>query len=260
MTQEQIGFPDFQEEARRRIGPLLDSAIAVREVGRELLSERCSGELALVVRDIARSVANSMESVLILAYNGCPDDALRIVRTMFESAVTVHFLDGHPEHLQDYVDFLWVKRKLYLDGRLKSAPGQAELVDLQQLEKINIEYERVKARFADRKGKVRNSWCRMSLRAMAEEVKADSMYGGMYGFTSSFIHTDMLGLVSASAGGDAVISVPSLDNMPLALQMGIFSYAMTLTAINQISGSKLDGRLEQALRQVGRAYSDLGIG
>ncbi len=50
-------------------------------------------------------------------------------RTMFESAVTVHYMDSHPELVQDYVDFLWVKRKLYHEDRLKSAPGQAERMD-----------------------------------------------------------------------------------------------------------------------------------
>ncbi len=257
MRQEQIGFPGFQEEVRRSIGPLLDGAFAFRDIGQELLSKRCAGELAAVVREIARSVANSMESVLILVSNGCPDDAFRIARSMFESAVTVHYLDSHPELVRDYVDFLWVKRKLYHEDRLKYAPGQAERMDPRQLERMNSEYERVKSRFMDRNGKVRNSWCRITFRAMAEEVKAAPIYGGMYGFTSSMTHTDMLGLHSASAGGDGVIPVPSLPNIPLVLQMAIVSYAMTLTAISKIASSKLDGRLEQAFAQFKKVCADL---
>ncbi len=179
---------------------------------------------------------------------------------MFESAVTVHYLDSHPELVQDYVDFLWVKRKLYHEDRLKSAPGQTEWMDPRKLEQMNSEYERVKTRFMGSKGKVRNRWCRTDFRAMAEEVKADSMYCGLYGFTSSITHTDMLGLVSASGGGDAVILVPSLHSVPLALQMGIFSYAMTLTAINQIADLKLDDRLDEAFRQFKNASAVPAIG
>jgi hypothetical protein len=213
-----------------------------------------------VVREIARSVANSLESVLILVSNGCADDAFRIARTMFESAITIHYLESHPDLVQDYVDFLWVKRKRHHDDLVKYAPSQAERVDPQQLEQMNAEYERVKPRFTDRKGKVRNSWCRVSIRAMAEEIKADSMYGGMYGFTSSITHTDMLGLVSASEESDAVLSVPSLVNLPLALQMGVVSHAMTLSAVNQIGGLKFDDSLDEAFEQFKQASADLPTG
>lgn len=260
MEHQQIGFPDFQKEVRCRIGPLPDSAIGFREIGREILSKPCSGQLAQVVREIARSVANSLESVLILVSNGCADDAFRIARTMFESAVTIHYLESHPDLVQDYVDFLWVKRKRHHDDLVKYAPSQAERLDPQQLEQMNTEYERVKPRFTDRKGNVRNSWCKTSLRTMAEEIKADSMYGGMYGFTSSISHTDMLGLVSASGDRDAVISVPTLQNIHLALQMGVLSYAMTLSAVNQIAGLKFDDRMNEAFEQFKQASADLAIG
>jgi hypothetical protein len=175
---------------------------------------------------------------------------------MFESAVTIHYLESHPDLVQDYVDFLWVKRKRHHDDLLKYAPSQAEQVDPQQLEQMNAEYERVKPRFTDRKGKVRNSWCQVSLRAMVEEIKAGSMYGGMYGFPSSITHTDMLAVLSASGDCDTVISVPSPVNIPLALQMGVVSYAMTLTAINQIGGLTFDDRLSEAFQQFKQASVD----
>jgi len=167
-------------------------------------------------------------------------------RTMFESAVAIHYLESHPDLVQDYVDFLWVKRKRQHDDLVKYAPSQAKRVDPQQLAQMNTEYERVKPRFTDRKGRVRNSWSQLSFRAMSEDIKADSMYGGMYGFTSSITHTDMLGLVSASGDRDAVISFPSLMNIPLALQMGVVSYAMTLSAANQIAGLRCDESLGKA--------------
>jgi hypothetical protein len=259
MEHQQIGFPDFQKEIRRQFGPLLDSAITFREMGRDILSNPCSGQLAPVVREIAHAVANSLESVLILVSNGCAEDAFRIARTMFESAVAIHYLESRPDLVQDYVDFLWVKRKRHHDDLVKYIPSQAERVDRQQLEQMNAEYERVKPRFTNRKGKARSSWCRVSLRAMAEEIKADSMYVGMYGFTSSITHTDMLGLVSASGETDAVLSVPSLVNLPLALQMGVVSCAMTLSAVNQVSGLKFDEQLSAGFEQFKQASGDLTI-
>ena len=259
MEHQQIGFPDFQNEVRRQIEPLLDSATAFLEIGRDMLSKPFSGQLASVVREIARSVANSMESVLILVSNGCAEDAFRIARTMFESAVIIHYLESHPDLVKDYTDFLWVKRKLHHDYLLKYAPSQAERVDPQQLQQMNSEYERVRPRFQDRKGKVRNSWCRANLREMAEEIKADSMYGGLYGFTSSITHTDMLALVSGAGASDELTSVPSLVNIPLALQMGVVSYAMMLTAVNQIAGLTFGDRLDKEFSQFTRASGALVV-
>jgi hypothetical protein len=166
-------------------------------------------------------------------------------------------MSRHPDLVQDYVDFLWVKRKRHHDDLVKHASSQAERVDPQNLQQMNAEYERVKPRFSDLKGRVRNSWCQVNLRAMAEEIKAGSMYGGMYGFTSSVTHTDMLGLVSASGESDAVLSVPSLVNVPLALQMGVLSYAMTLSAVNQISGLRFDEILGKAFERFKQASTDL---
>jgi hypothetical protein len=253
VKREHIGFPDFQKEVRHQIGPLLDSATAFLEIGGGMLSKPFSGQLASVVHEIARSVSNSMESVLVLVSNGCADDAFRIARTMFESAVTIHYLESHPELLQDYTDFLWVKRKRFHYYLLKFDPSQAEQVDSQQIEQMNVEYERVSPLFTDRKGRVRNSWCRANLRAMAEEVGADSMYGGLYEFTSSFTHTDVLGLVSGVGGSDKSPGVPSLLNIPLALKMGVLNYAMTLTAVNQVAGLMFDDRLNEAFSQLKQA-------
>lgn len=179
---------------------------------------------------------------------------------MFESAVTIHYLDSHPDLVQEYVDFLWVKRKRHYDDLLKYAPDQAARVESQQVRQTDAEYQRIKDRFTNRGGKVRNRWCRSTFREMAEDVKAGAMYGGMYGFTSSIAHTDMLGLVSASGDADAMISVPSFDGVQLALMMAVVSYAMTLTAINQIARLEFGDRLGATFERFKQASADLANG
>ena len=131
-------------------------------------------------------------------------------------------------------------------------------MDTQQLEKMNAEYERVRPRFTS-KGRLRNSWCQANLRTMVEEVRAASMYWGLYEFPSSFIHTDAMALVSGSGFSDDVTSVPSLVNASVALKMGILSYAMTLSAVNQIAGLKLDDRLSEAFERLNQASAGNAI-
>lgn len=86
------------------------------------------------------------------------------------------------------------------------------------------------------------------------------MYGGMYVFTSSITHTDMLALVSASGDAAAAISVPTFENAPLALMMAVVSYSMTLTAINKIAALDFGGRLTHTFDRFKRVSAELPLG
>jgi len=212
-----------------------------------------SGQLPDLVKQITQTAANSMESVLLLVCNGCGVDALKIDRTMFESAVILHYLDEHPGLAKDFIDFLWVKRKRHYDYLVNSAPGNANRIPPEKLREILENYERVRPRFTDKKGKVRNSWCKASLKEMAEEVGGQSMYGGIYSLGSSMMHTDILAIVAGADESENVQPVPSTANLQLALQAAIMSYALVLTAFNKIAGLGRGANLEVALAKFGGA-------
>jgi hypothetical protein len=44
--------------------------------------------------------------------------SLKIARTMFESALILNYLDGHPELVRDFIDYQWVIQKKHNDYRL----------------------------------------------------------------------------------------------------------------------------------------------
>jgi len=253
MNQDQIGFPQFQQQAARDLAPLLDRARALAAIGKEMLQQSVEEDLAAVTKQITRTVTSSMESVLILVNNGKGTDALTIGRSMFEAAVTVSYLESHPELVQDFVDFLWVKRKKHYDYLLKFAPAQAKLRSAVEIQQMETEYARVKSRFTNRKGVVRNSWCKLSVAAMAEEIGAASLYGGLYPFTSSYVHVDILRLVAAKENSGEVEQAPSEINVTLALQLAVLNYAIVLTAYDQITHLGMAHRLDMELSSLERS-------
>lgn len=233
MTENETGFPKFQKRAFQTLGPLLTAARSFIPIGKQMTSASVSGQMPDVAKQIAQTVANSMESVLVLVSNGCGVDALKVARTMFEAAVTLHYLDTHPELVEDFIDFLWIVRKRHADYRLAShnvIPMSPETAA-----ETETNYQRVKDRFADRKGRIRNSWCKATLREMAREVGGEFMYGGIYPFGSSMTHTDILAIVAGAGDSGDVEPVPSCLNLTLALQTSVLSFAMALTAFDKIA-------------------------
>jgi hypothetical protein len=238
------GFPEFGEDVGRSLGTMLAIAKRFLAMGREMTQGTRPDQLQELVRQLTRTVSNSMRSVMVLVSNGCATDALKIARTMFETAVTVHYLDSHPEIVQDYVDFLWVKRKKHHDYLLQFAPNEARRLNPASVREMEAQYQRVKGRFTDARGKVRNSWHKTDRREIARKIGGESMYGGMYPFTSSLTHMDILGLIAATGESGDVEIAPSKVNLTLALQMAVTNYAMALTAWDEIGNCGMSDRLQ----------------
>jgi hypothetical protein len=249
MDQTAVGFPEFRPESLRTLEPVLAATRRYLQIGRDMMKAPVTGQLPDLARQITQSVVNSMEAVLLLISNGCGVDGLRVARTMFEAAVVLHYLDSHPELVQDFVDYLWVIRKRHHEYRLTLPPDKVPPLAPEKVAEMELNYERVKGRFMGRRGGIRNSWCKANLREMAKEVKAESMYGGIYPFGSSMSHTDILAVVAGAGGSDDVEPVPSTANVTLALQTGVVSFAMALTAYDKIAGLGRGDELEAAFAE-----------
>ncbi len=190
-----------------------------------------------------------MRSVLILVEHGCGTDALKIARTMFETAVNIHYLDSHPEAIQDYIDFQWIKKKRYHDELKKYAPAQAQRRDDASLNELNAEHARVSPRFTGPRGKIRGRWHKSDHREVARSVGAEIIYSGFYPFVSSLTHMDILGLIIARNRSGEVEAVPSGVNLTLGLQIAVLSYAMALDAANVVLKANAEVRIQSAFER-----------
>ena len=128
-----------------------------------------------------------------------------------------------------------VIQKKHQDYRRSLPPDKVPPLAPEKIAEMESNYQRVKHRFMDRNGRDRNSWCKASLRQMAKEVNAESMYGGLYPFGSSMTHTNILSIIAGAGASNDVEPVPSGLNLTLALQKAVVSFAMTLMAFDKIA-------------------------
>lgn len=246
----EIGFPGFQKEMLQTHEPLFAAARSFLQIGQKMMTVPVSGQH--VVKQITQMVANSMESVLLLLSNGCGIDGLRIARTMFEAAVAINYLDRHQELVHDFVDYRWVIQKKHYDYLRTQPSDKIQSLAPEKIAEMESNYERVKGRFTDRKGRMRNSWCKANLREMAKEINKESMYGGLYPFGSSMTHTDILAVEAGADGTDDVEPVPSTANVMFTLQFAVMSFAMALTAFDKLAVLGRGDELEAAFDEFKR--------
>lgn len=250
MNETTIGFPDFRPKTLQTLEPMLAAARSILRIGHGMTKVEVSELLPDLAKQITQSVANSMESVLLLVANGCGVDALRIARTMFEAAVVVCYLDRHAELVEDFVDYLWVIRKKHHDYRASLPADKAPPLHSEKIIEIEDNYDRVKHRFMNNKrDRVRNSWCKATLREMATEVGAESVYGGLYPFGSSMVHTNILAVVAGAGQSNDLEPVPAELNLPFALQTAVMSHAMMLEAYDKIANLGRGDALKTAFNE-----------
>ncbi len=237
---------DFRAGVRQMFGESLRASEDLLQVGHEIGAAPDTDPLSETVRQLLRAASNSMRSVLTLVECGCGTDALKISRTMFEMAVNIHYLHSHPETLQDYLDFQWIKKKRHRDYLLNFAPTQAQRTDDASMTELTAEYARVSPRFTGRNGKIRSHWHKSNYQEVARSVGGEIIYGGVWPFVSSLIHMDVLGLIIARGPSGEVEAVPSDSNLTLGLQIGVLSYAMALFAADEILKANTEHRIQSA--------------
>src|SRR5690348_15127658 len=137
---------DFRTAVRQALAEMLEAAEDMIQIGKEITVAPYIDPLAETVRQLARTVSNSMRSVVILVENGCGTDTLKLARTIFETAVNIHHLHEHPMEIDDYIDFQWIKKKKHHEYLQRIGPDQVKQVDAAALSELNSEYARVSPR------------------------------------------------------------------------------------------------------------------
>jgi hypothetical protein len=230
-----VGFEEFARESAAKYEPVLRLAGEFLNLAHALLQPPPKDLLTSLLRSICLTITNSYQSVLLLGIHGCGSDALKIVRSMFESTVAASYLQENPGLLQDFLDYRWVKRNKHQEFLAQFAPDKLKLLDPAEVTKTVVEYARVKAKF-----KGRTSWSDKSLPKMANDVGLAQQYLAIYPFTSSVHHLDVIGIMAQEDNRILDIEVlPSDANTDLALSIsGMTAYAALYRFDQAVSGGK----------------------
>jgi hypothetical protein len=159
-----FGFPDFGQRVYSAYKKAFDQAILVSNRANEMFIQADKTPLKrekFVIYLLVRMVVTGWTELLILVGNGAGLGAMKISRGMFESAVMAEYLRRTPQEIDDYLDFGHVLnwKRFQLDP---------DLFKPRQKKKIQSEYDRIKACFENRKGRVRDQWNSHSIRQMAK--------------------------------------------------------------------------------------------
>lgn len=195
----------------------------LRNVARDLVAAtKDSGDKVVQVqRAFTQICSESMFDVLMLAGNQRGIGAMKIARGMFEIGVISAYLEKNPTEVHDYLDFSTVEAWRHFQTVAKYSPGR---VTPELMTQAQAEYDRVKHRFTNAKGKVQHRWTDKSIKQMAEEVDLLNFYEVAYSAASELHHLPFTGVIGHElnwleealyvAHGALLGTVVSLDNTP----------------------------------------------
>jgi hypothetical protein len=122
---------------------------------------------------LGRLAAEEFMEILLLCGNGYGIGAQKLVRGMYERAVTARYLFRHPDEVDDYIAFHRVTDHRFLMA-IQSTIGH-DVLTREQAERIERDYDAVKSRFMIPDCKTCNttrlnhSWSRKDVVSMARE-------------------------------------------------------------------------------------------
>lgn len=121
----------------------------------------------LVMYSLVRLVIEDFNEVILLAANGTTTGAMKILRGMFERAVTVCYLETHSEEIDLFVDYWAVSQRRSANRIREDMPNALSEKVIQYIES---EYGKVEKKFATKGGKPRMSWNDLDIISLAKNA------------------------------------------------------------------------------------------
>jgi len=97
----EIGFPDFRAQVYHKYSVPIQEAVQLTELASEMFKKPVSELQHKIIGRLACIVANPLGTVVTLVLNGYGNDAMKIVRGMFEASVIAAFLKKYPAQVQE---------------------------------------------------------------------------------------------------------------------------------------------------------------
>jgi len=219
-----FGFPNVWDETFRAYEPRFRAIDKLQALSSELVSATNDHKQKLVniLNVLTQISTRSMTDIVILIGNKRDASAMKIARSMFEVDIIAGYLEKNPQEVDAYSEFSLVQTWRYMENSERHSPGGIPPEFKKQAE---AEYNRVKARFTDAKGRIWNTFSGKSIRAMAKELVRLDHYETAYSAASDLHHMSFVGIIGHEldwsrealdvAHGSLLQTVASLYNVSL---------------------------------------------
>ena len=173
--EQQHSFREEYQLFLEKLPNLLDvvNAAFTRQVTLAAVTDR-------LVFSLGSNCAEDFGEILLLCGNGYGIGAKKILRGMYERAVTAWHLHNHPEEAENFVDFGWV-RQYQLMKKLKEAFGEKLFDDhpdrRKNFEEARAKYEKAKPKFTVsvckkcRTTRLNHTWTKLDFVTMARKIE-----------------------------------------------------------------------------------------
>jgi len=247
-----FGYPEFWPQAYAQFQLQFESIKGLMELGFEMLKAaeaKVAEPSKNLICDLVRVTLTAACEVIVLCGNGCGAGAVKIVRGMFESQWTAEYLRRHPEEAENYVEFskviLWRK----LRWLRENTPDKARSIPEEVTKRIEDEFDQVKMRFSNGKGKVRWEWSEKSIRKIADDIGRGKQYELPYAISCSIHHGNFEGLLAhflLESGEMEFVPPPSTQWIGKALIAAHTNLWFVLSTLNDSYGLDFDAHLDAA--------------
>jgi hypothetical protein len=237
----QVGFPDFRDTVIGKYPGAFATMPEIALFANEIFAIPISERVHEVCRMLSKNIFTSCNALHLLCINGFGLDAMKIARSMFEGAVTVAYLQKHPEEADDYLDFDWIKKKKLLDFLENHDSERAKRIPSEGKKQILAEYDRVLPRFKYKNGKPRGRWSKKRFYELVTEVGAEKLYATYHDSASSMLHMDVAGVTSQMEhAADTPVcdadAAPSLAWIRQALVAGHYAVVVSMANYIRLAG------------------------
>jgi len=220
-----FGNPDFGKDVRSAFPKVFEVLPRVASALSDLTgrahpnpepNQRITVNLGLLV-------GISMFELVTLAENGFGQGAMKIARTVMETAINAEYLRQFPSEFDNYVDWYFVEKYKELSYVKEHIPHLLPSIDPEAIASIEKGFEEVKASFQKQNGDLRSSWCSLNLADRAVKTGFADAYKLINPLSSVFIHATVGGLARHFDTGkdeDRISIPPSLKYCKEALSGG----------------------------------------
>ena len=164
--------------------------------------EHSAPKVDKVVFHLGLLCREDFKEILLLCANGYGMGGLKILRGLYERAVTADYLSTHPDEADNFLDYFYIHRRKE-NNHLKNIYGR-DYFSRDEADYIEQEYQRVKDKFQETlckkcgTTKPQMSWTRLDTASMAKAADSalDGWYYDCYFLPTLQAHTTMPGILS----------------------------------------------------------------
>ncbi|MEW6725503.1 MAG: DUF5677 domain-containing protein [Bacillota bacterium] len=242
-------MPDKVEEVAAMLSDL------AAETGRKTIRDASAFDRVLQL--FFSRFQEGFRAVRLLVGEDCGNDAVILVRSLYEDTLNVLYIATDPEHLAAlFLDYAQYRNWIYVTFLEKYYPEALRDIKLEELVKMKAEYERVRDLFPRR-----SSWHGKTIADLARLLNLSNLHETFYKVTCDITHGNVAGFYPLlTARDNRHIGVSSEDDEDYArdaLALASQCYLAVLDLVNKHFGLGLEAELDKARREVAEVLNTL---